>query len=66
MPDITPQHVDVIVQHPGLLKLYVDRIMAKNDKSRVGDPRINTAVRAALGHFTHLAANLTAELASAS
>jgi hypothetical protein len=47
--DVTPGPIEPIVQHTCLLGIYRDRILARNDRSRRADPRIDDAVRQALG-----------------
>lgn len=53
-----------VCMHPGLLQLYVDRIIARRDTSRLADPRVRTALRATLGHFDELSPPLAAALQS--
>jgi hypothetical protein len=38
--------------------MYVDRIIARRDKTRLDDDRVREAVRTALGAFTDLAPEL--------
>jgi hypothetical protein len=45
---------DGFIAHSGLGQLYVDRILAREDVSRLGDPRVDAAVREALGAFPEL------------
>ena len=61
---IVPRNVDRVCGHAGLLALYVDRILAKNDTSRLADKRVSQAVRAALGHFGELAPNVSRVIAT--
>jgi hypothetical protein len=49
LPDVTPDSIEPIVNHPCLLKMYGDRIIARKDRSRLGDPRVNQVVQQALG-----------------
>lgn len=44
-----PFDVDAFVHDPSLRALYVDRILARADTSRLGDPRVDEALREALG-----------------
>lgn len=46
---ITPQHEDQIANHSGLLQLYVDRILAKKDRSRLAHPAVRAAIDRSLG-----------------
>jgi hypothetical protein len=47
--------IEPFVGHPSLRQLYVDRILAADDVSRLGDPRVADAARAALGAHPELA-----------
>jgi hypothetical protein len=49
MPDIAPSSIEPIVSHPCLMRIYRDRVLARNDRSRRGDPRVEEDVRQALG-----------------
>ena len=49
MPDVTPQHEDEIASHAGLVQLYVDRILAKKDWSRLRHPVVRAAASRSLG-----------------
>jgi hypothetical protein len=49
MANVAPQHEEEIATHPGLLQLYVDRIMAKKDWTRLTHPAVREAVRRSLG-----------------
>ncbi|MCO5165760.1 MAG: hypothetical protein M9894_05255 [Planctomycetes bacterium] len=44
-----PWPVDAFARDPGLLALYADRVLLRGDRSRVGDPRVDDALREALG-----------------
>lgn len=55
MPGVTPTAIEAIIAHPGLLRLYVDRILAADDPGRLGDPRVADAVRRAVGLHDGLA-----------
>jgi len=50
------------VNHPGLRRLYADRIVAAGDVSRLGDPRIADLLRADLGIHRELAPSIAARL----
>ncbi len=54
IPDLVPGPLEPIWGNSSLLILYVDRIVASNDLSRLADARIADAVRAALGGFRDL------------
>lgn len=51
-------NVDAVVNNTSLLGLYVDRILTRGDASRLGDPRVRDAARAAVGMHTELAGKL--------
>jgi hypothetical protein len=52
---IAPLSLAGIVGHPGLLRLYADRIIGREDVSRLADPAVCEAVQTALGAHTCLA-----------
>lgn len=54
--------IDVWSEDCALRSLYVDRLLAANDVSRLGDARIERAVRAALGDHGWLAPKMAAAL----
>jgi hypothetical protein len=60
IPGIGPAEIDVLAGHPCLLKMYVDRIIARRDVGRCCDPRIGHEVRKALGLFPQLAPEIAA------
>jgi hypothetical protein len=64
MVGVTVDDVAAVTSHPGLLQLYVDRIISKNDKARLNNATVAIAVKAALGHFTELAPEMGAMVAS--
>ncbi len=49
MPDVAPIAIEPIVRHPCLMNIYCDRVLARNDRSRRGDPRIEEAIAQAVG-----------------
>jgi len=51
IPGVCPQNVSNIAVHDGLLKLYVDRILAKKDWSRLKDPAVQVAAATSLGAY---------------
>jgi MoxR-vWA-beta-propeller ternary system domain bpX4 len=59
-----PKQIDSILEHPSLRTLYVDRIMARKDLSRLSDPRVREGVTAAIGFHEELAPDLLAAAAS--
>jgi hypothetical protein len=54
IPDVTPGSVDGFIDDSSLRTLYVDRILATQDQSRLTDARSAAAVRVALGGFRDL------------
>jgi hypothetical protein len=54
VPQIQPQHVAELASHPGLLRLYVDRILARKDWPRLADPAVRAAAQEALGGHASL------------
>lgn len=60
--DISDAAAEAIVSQRGLLRYYVDRIISRNDKSRLANPRVREAVKAALGGHASLAPDLAAAL----
>ena len=53
---------DSFTAHPGLRRLYADRIIAAGDKSRLGDAPTDNLLRADLGVHRDLAPHLAASL----
>jgi hypothetical protein len=51
MKGVVPQSLRGIVEHPGLLQYYVDRILARSDVSRLGDVVVQNAVRRTLSLY---------------
>jgi hypothetical protein len=49
LPDVSPRSIEPIINHPCLLGIYRDRIIARKDRSRRGDPRIDEAIAQAVG-----------------
>jgi hypothetical protein len=50
------------IDHPGLRRLYADRIIAAGDTLRLGDPRMDDFLRADLGIHHQLAPAIAAKL----
>jgi hypothetical protein len=65
MSDIPVADIEPIIGHPCLRQLYVDRILARGDVARLDDPRVQEAVREALGACPELAPAISAKLAAA-
>jgi hypothetical protein len=55
--------VSSFIENDALRALYVDRVIARRDFSRLDDPRVRDAVRAAIGLFSSLAPDLAAAMA---
>lgn len=50
------------IDHPGLRQLYVDRILATCDTSRLSDTQVAEAVRSALGAYPELSTTVAKEV----
>jgi hypothetical protein len=62
--NLKPSALDSFVAYPTLRRLYSDRIIAAEDASRLGDPRVDDAVRSALGAHAELCPRLAQHLLS--
>lgn len=62
--NLQPSALDSFVADPTLRRLYSDRIIAAEDASRLGDPRVDDAVRSALGAHAELCPRLAQHLLS--
>lgn len=51
MSDVTVDSLAGIIEHPGLLALYVDRVIARRDVGRLDAPIVLQAVRRAIGPY---------------
>ena len=54
--------VTAFIEHPSLRQLYVDRIIARADLSRLGDPQIDLGVREVLGDYPELSESIAKHL----
>ncbi len=54
------ENLQIDFKHPGLRRLYADRIVAAGDKSRLGDARLDDLLRADLGLHRELAPAIAA------
>jgi hypothetical protein len=54
MKDISPPSLRGIVEHPGLLQYYVDRVIARKDVTRMAHPDVRKATRRALSLYQGL------------
>jgi hypothetical protein len=55
-------NLDSFINHPGLRRLYADRVFAAGDLSRLGEPRMDDFLRADLGIHHQLAPAIAAKL----
>ena len=59
MVGVKPRSIESITGHPGLLRLYVDRILATGDISRLNNERVADAVRRAVGAHEELSSSIS-------
>ncbi len=62
LDDGQPQRLNAIVEHPGLLATYVDRVIQHNAVSRLADERVCRAVQQAIGELPQLARKMAAAI----
>jgi hypothetical protein len=62
MKGVQPESLDAIASHAGLLQLYVDRILARDDFSRLTDDRVRAAAQRAIGAYPELSPAVANEL----
>jgi hypothetical protein len=62
IPSLGELSLDTFIGHPGLRRLYADRVQAANDASRLGDARVDDVLRADIGIHRDLAPFLSAKL----
>ena len=62
IPDLAEVNLDSFINDRALARLYVDRIIATRDLSRLGEPRVDELVRGALGVHRRLAPELALRL----
>ena len=60
-----PLSLDAFVDDPSLRALYVDRILQRRDLTRLGHPRVDPALREALGDHPELCVEVAGALARA-
>ncbi len=58
MHDVELPDVHLLIDHPGLMTMYIDRIVATGDKSRLEDQQVREHVLAAVGMYPELAPKL--------
>lgn len=66
IPGIIPERIDDILADECLRVLYIDRVIARQDRSRLEHPEVQAAVRAACGIHHHLAPEIHAALTAIS
>jgi|ERR1051326_146148 hypothetical protein len=62
VPDLPQPNLDSFIDHPALVRLYADRIIAAGDTSRLGNSFIDELLRVNLGIHHNLALELAAKL----
>lgn len=60
---LEPGELELVLAHPSLSRLYADRVLARGDLSRLGPPRVQELVRAAIGAHPELCPPVAAALA---
>ena len=63
MAGIGSVQIDNWAKNQCLLRLYVDRVIARGDESRLGDQRVREAVQQAIGLFPELATKMASACA---
>jgi hypothetical protein len=59
MPGIESLNIDPLSNNPCLMQMYVDRILERNDTSRLGDARVRSAIKRSLGMQTQLSPTIS-------
>ena len=62
IPKLEKLQMNSFIEHPGLRRLYADRILASGDTSRLGDARLDDTLRADLGIHRQLVPIISAKL----
>jgi hypothetical protein len=62
IPGLVIPQIESFIEHPTLRRLYADRIVASEDASRLGDPRVESMLRADFGIHQELAPRIAAKL----
>jgi MoxR-vWA-beta-propeller ternary system domain bpX4 len=52
-----PQHLDEVLNHPGLRRVYLDRVIARKATDQLQEPRVLSGVLASVGMHTSLIAD---------
>jgi len=66
VPGVGAVEVESFIGHFGLRQLYVDRIIARQDVTRLGNPLVDTSLRETLGAFPDLCKPIALHLSQAS
>lgn len=61
VPDVAAIDIEPLHRSAGLFKIYLNRIVTQQDRSRARDPRVQSALRAAAGQHQHLLSDLLEE-----
>jgi hypothetical protein len=61
-PGLGELRLDPFIYHPALRRLYLDRIVATKDVSRLGDPRLDDLLRADIGIYRDLSPEIAEKL----
>ena len=64
MPNLDNLNVEAFIEHPCLRKLYVDRILAKRDFSRLSSSQVRDEIQQVLGAHSELAPDVAEALQS--
>lgn len=64
MPGVKDRNIDPLANNPCLLQMYVDRILEKNDASRLGDARVRSAIKRSLGMQTQLSPTISTAISN--
>jgi hypothetical protein len=62
IPELARLPLESFVMHPGLRRLYADRIVASGDTSRLGEARVDDLLRADFGAHRELAPAISSRL----
>lgn len=64
MSDIDELTIDGFADHPGLMQMYADRILAREDVARLADERVRRQIESSLGIFSELAPAIASALSA--
>jgi hypothetical protein len=60
--DVNVLHLDEFAHDRSLLAVYTDRIVERQDRSRLAEPRVRAAIRTSIGMFPDLAPEMASAL----